>query len=136
VCVYVCVFFSLATFVHFSRASSSQISFLCFVLFCFVVSFGKILSSEFWSQELLPPCRMEQKGLIPSLMCYWPSSCLLLECFSNMGSRYVHTYACLVVVVVFLLLLHHHQLWNFNLSLNLLFCFISFFLSIFGAWWT
>jgi uncharacterized membrane protein YqaE (UPF0057 family) len=32
------VFFFLATFVHFSRASSSQISLL---LFCFVVPFGK-----------------------------------------------------------------------------------------------
>jgi hypothetical protein len=47
-------------------------------------------------QELLRPCRMEQKRLIPSLMCYWPSSCLLLECFSNMGARYVRMYVLLL----------------------------------------
>ncbi len=127
----VCVFF-LATFVHSSRASSSQIP-PSFVLFCFVVSFGKISSSDFGPRTFatMPDGTKGTYTFIDVLL-----AILLppLGVFFKYGCE-VCTYVCLVVVVVVFLLLHH-QLWNFNLSLNLLFHFVSFFLSIFGAWWT
>jgi uncharacterized membrane protein YqaE (UPF0057 family) len=133
-CVCVCVFFPLATFVHFSRASSLRISLL---LFCFVVSFRENLSSDFCPRTF---AKMTDgpKGtytfidvllaiILPPLGVFFKYGCEVCT--------YVCMYVCLVVIVVFLLLHHHHQLWNFNLSLNLLFCFVlfRFFLS-FNIW--
>jgi uncharacterized membrane protein YqaE (UPF0057 family) len=121
--------------VHFSRASSSQISFLCFVLLFLL---GKFYQVNFGPRTFatMPD---GTKGTYTCIDVLLAIILPPLGVFFKYGFE-VCTYVCIclvvVVVVVFLLLLHHHQLWNFNLSLNLLFCFVSFFLSIFGAWWT
>jgi uncharacterized membrane protein YqaE (UPF0057 family) len=112
------VLFFLATFLHFSRASSSQISFLCFVLLFLL---GKNLSSDFGPRTF---AKMTDgtKGTYTFIDVLLAILLPPLGVFFKYGCE-VCTYVCLVVVVF--LLLHHH-LWNFNLSVNLLLCFVSF----------
>ncbi len=121
--MYVC-FFSLQHFCIFLELLLHKSPF--FVLFC-CFFWGKIYQ-VILVQELLPKWRMEQKGLIPSLMCYWPSSCLLLECFSNMGARYVRMY-------VLLLLFFFSFITTFGTSIfQWISCFVLFRFVSFNIW--